>query len=81
MDNDTVRTVIAVLIPAFLGLVWLIRLEGRQDKHEAICAERYKNIETQIADTKLVMTAHHLEMKDVFNRLDAKLDLFGAGHR
>ena len=44
MDNDTLRTLAAIGVPTVLGLVWLLRLEGRLNTHEAVCAERYKNL-------------------------------------
>ena len=45
------------------SVVWLIRLEGRVNTHEAICSERYQQLQ-----------ARHLETLDEMRSMDGKLD-------
>jgi|TARA_B110001454_G_C12334906_1_gene273481 hypothetical protein len=45
------------------SVVWLIRLEGRVNTHEAICSERYKQLQDR-----------HAETLDEMRSMDAKLD-------
>ena len=45
------------------SIVWLIRLEGRVNTHEAICSERYKQLQDR-----------HAETLDEMRSMDAKLD-------
>jgi hypothetical protein len=43
--------------------VWLVRLEGRVNTHEAVCAERYRRLEER-----------HSEALDALAQIDQKLD-------
>ena len=45
------------------SIVWLIRLEGRVNTHEAICAERYQQLRQQ-----------HVEGLDEMRQIETKLD-------
>jgi hypothetical protein len=45
------------------SIVWLIRLEGRVNTHEAICAERYQQLRQQ-----------HSEALDEMRTIETKLD-------
>mgnify|MGYP003133287775 CR=1 FL=1 len=45
------------------SIVWLIRLEGRVNTHEAICAERYQQLRQQ-----------HVEGLDEMRLIETKLD-------
>jgi hypothetical protein len=45
------------------SIVWLIRLEGRVNTHEAICAERYRQLREQ-----------HVEALDEMRQIESKLD-------
>ena len=45
------------------SIVWLIRLEGRVNTHEAICAERYQQLRPQ-----------HVEGLDEMRQIETKLD-------
>ena len=45
------------------SIVWLIRLEGRVNTHEAICAERYQQLRQQ-----------HVEGFDEMRLIETKLD-------
>lgn len=44
-------------------VVWLVRLEGRVNVHEAVCAERYKRLDERAT-----------EAADKLHAIDAKLD-------
>jgi hypothetical protein len=41
MDTEALRLVAAVVIPLIGGVVWLVRLEGRQNTHEGKSTERW----------------------------------------
>ena len=60
---DAAEWIKLVALPAFLGLVWLIRLEGRQNSHERACEQRQKNLDERHATITATMT-----------RMDGKLD-------
>ena len=54
----------AALLALVVGsVVWLIRLEGRVNTHEAICAERYSQLRQQ-----------HVEALDQMRLIETKLD-------
>ena len=54
----------AALLALVVGsVVWLIRLEGRVNTHEAICAERYSQLRQQ-----------HVEGLEEMRLIDSKLD-------
>ena len=50
-------------VSAVAAIVWLIRLEGRVNTHEAVCAERYKQMEER-----------HLSALSSLAAIDTKLD-------
>jgi len=60
---DLSPEVLAAASLAVGAIVWLIRLEGRVNTHEAICAERYQQLQ-----------ARHQEALDEMRSMDAKLD-------
>jgi hypothetical protein len=60
---DIAAEAAAVLALVVGSVVWLIRLEGRVNTHEAICAERYKQLQDR-----------HAETLDEMRSMDAKLD-------
>lgn len=53
----------SVITGAIGTVVWLVRMEGRLNTHEAICAERYRRLEER-----------HTEGLDRMRSMDAKLD-------
>lgn len=54
---------IGVGIPGLLGLVWLVRLEGRVNKHEGECAQR-----------QIRLDERHTAITEKLEHIDAKLD-------
>ena len=60
---DIPSELVAVVSLVIGSVVWLIRLEGRVNTHEAICSERYNQLQ-----------ARHLETLDEMRSMDAKLD-------
>jgi|GEM_PF-2646582 hypothetical protein len=60
---DLSPEVLAAASLAVGSIVWLIRLEGRVNTHEAICSERYQQLQ-----------ARHQEALDEMRSMDAKLD-------
>jgi hypothetical protein len=60
---DIAAEAAAVLALVVGSVVWLIRLEGRVNTHEAICSERYKQLQDR-----------HAETLDEMRSMDAKLD-------
>ena len=60
---DLSPEVLAAASLAVGSIVWLIRLEGRVNTHEAICSERYQQLQ-----------ARHQEALDERRSMDAKLD-------
>jgi hypothetical protein len=60
---DLSPEVLAAASLAIGSIVWLIRLEGRVNTHEAICSERYRQLQ-----------ARHQEALDEMRSMDAKLD-------
>ena len=60
---DIAAEAAAILALVVGSVVWLIRLEGRVNTHEAICSERYKQLQDR-----------HAETLDEMRSMDAKLD-------
>jgi hypothetical protein len=60
---DLSPEVLAAASLAIGSIVWLIRLEGRVNTHEAICAERYSQLRQQ-----------HVEALDQMRLIEIKLD-------
>lgn len=60
---DITSAAIVVGTTALGGLVWLVRLEGRVNTHEAECVQRRKRDDERHAETTTKLTA-----------MDAKLD-------
>jgi|TARA_R110000823_G_scaffold66883_2_gene156224 hypothetical protein len=60
---DIPSELVAVVSLVIGSVVWLIRLEGRVNTHEAICSERYKQLQDR-----------HAETLDEMRSMDAKLD-------
>jgi hypothetical protein len=54
---------VAVMALVVGSVVWLIRLEGRVNTHEALCAERYRQLRQQ-----------HVEALDEMRLIETKLD-------
>ena len=60
---DLPAELVAVGLLVIGSIVWLIRLEGRVNTHEAICAERYRQLRQQ-----------HVEALDEMRLIETKLD-------
>jgi|TARA_R110002051_G_scaffold182799_1_gene252314 hypothetical protein len=60
---DIQAELVAVVSLVVGSIVWLIRLEGRVNTHEAICAERYQQLRQQ-----------HVEGLDEMRLIETKLD-------
>jgi hypothetical protein len=60
---DIPTELIAVVSLVAGSIVWLIRLEGRVNTHEAICTERYRQLREQ-----------HVEALDEMRLIETKLD-------
>lgn len=60
---DIPSELVAVVSLVIGSVVWLIRLEGRVNTHEAICSERYKQLQDR-----------HAETLDEMRSMDTKLD-------
>ena len=60
---DIPAELVAVVSLVIGSIVWLIRLEGRANTHEAICAERYQQLRQQ-----------HVEGLDEMRLIETKLD-------
>ena len=60
---DIPSELVAVVSLVIGSVVWLIRLEGRVNTHEAICSERYQQLQDR-----------HVETLDEMRSMDAKLD-------
>ena len=60
---DIPSELVAVVSLVIGSVVWLIRLEGRVNTHEAICSERYQQLQDR-----------HAETLDEMRSMDAKLD-------
>jgi hypothetical protein len=52
---------VAAGVPAILGLVWLIRLEGKQNAHERECLQRQKNADERHEATSAML--QHMDEK------------------
>jgi hypothetical protein len=63
MDAGLIQTVVAVGVPALGGVVWLVKLEARQDRHEAECLQRQRNLDER-----------HKAITDTLAHIDRKLD-------
>ena len=64
------------------GIAWLVRLQSRQEGHEDICAERYKQIADNRDQDVKVNDERHSENRDRLDgiegrigNLDEKIDL------
>lgn len=60
---DVAAIAVAVGLPALGGVIWLVRLEGRVNTHEAECAQRQKRADERHAETNAKLAS-----------IDAKLD-------
>lgn len=58
-----IREIVTVAVPVIAGIIWLIRLEGRVNTHEAECTQR---------ETK--HDERHVESTKKLDRIEAKLD-------
>ena len=65
MDALVIQTAAVIGVPmlgGFLaGVVWAIRLEGRQNAHEKECAQRQKNLDERHA--AMTATLAHMDQK------------------
>ena len=48
---------ISALIPSIMGLLYIRGLAGRQDAHEAVCAERWRQVWLVITELKDILHA------------------------
>jgi hypothetical protein len=62
MTLETLLTNVPVLALIAAG-VWLVRLEGRVNTHEAVCAERYRRLDERATESATKL-----------HEIDAKLD-------
>ena len=51
------------------SVVWLIRLEGRVNTHEAICSERYKQLQDRHAETLDEMRSMDAKLASIIQRM------------
>jgi hypothetical protein len=58
-----VLALVTISLSVIAGTVWLVRLEARINVHEAVCAERYRQLE-----------ARHQETTKELRSIDQKLD-------
>ena len=58
-----VLALVTISLSVIAGIVWLVRVEGRINIHEAVCAERYRQLE-----------ARHQEATKELRSIDHKLD-------
>lgn len=65
---DVMAMAFGVGLPALGGVVWLVRLEGRVNTHEAECAQRQARMDERHAETNKKLDA-----------IDAKLDRLVEG--
>lgn len=42
---------VATGVPVISAIIWLVRLEGRINTHEAVCAERYLRLDERLGQT------------------------------
>lgn len=56
------------------GVIWLVRLEGRQNTHEKECEQRQKHAEEFRTDVKTEFRDMRADFKGEFRALHAKLD-------
>ena len=54
---------VTIALSVIAGTVWLVRLEGRMNIHEAVCAERYQQLQSR-----------HQETTKELRSIDHKLD-------
>jgi hypothetical protein len=55
------------------GIAWLVRLQGRQEGHEDICAERYKQIEESNRQLVKVSDERHTENRERLDGIDNRI--------
>ena len=60
---DIPAELVAVVSLVIGSIVWLMRVEGRVNTHEAICAERYQQLRQQ-----------HVEGLEEMRQIEGKLD-------
>lgn len=58
-----IREIVTVAVPVIAGIIWLIRLEGRVNTHEAECTQRENKHDER-----------HVESTKKLDRIEAKLD-------
>ncbi len=63
MDAGTIHAAAAVGVPLLAAGVWLLRLEGRLNTHEASCEQRQKNLDER-----------HAVITKTLESIDGKLD-------
>lgn len=50
---------VAIAGMCIAALAWLFRLEGRQTTHEAVCAERYREIKEDLNEIKTTLRGEY----------------------
>lgn len=78
-DANVMAAVVAVLVPVIAFGRWLVKLEGRQDKHEAVCAERQKHLADALSRIERTQAAEHAENKVTLHNLHKKIDALAEG--
>lgn len=63
MDAAVAGVIVAAAVPVLTAGVWLLRLEGRINTHEAACDQRQKKLDER-----------HEHITQGITRIDSKLD-------
>ncbi len=74
MDANLLGVLLAVLVAVISFGRWLVKLEGRQTTHEAVCAERQSRIAEALARIQTTQASEHSENKQTLRRLEDKLE-------
>jgi hypothetical protein len=62
-----ILALVTIALSVIAGTVWLVRLEGRVNIHEAVCAERYQQLEARHRETTI-------ELKSIDHKLDRLME-------
>ena len=75
-----VTGLVGVLVTYGAAIAWLVRLQGRQQGHEDVCQERYRQIAANFASLAVSSDMRHAENSRRLERIDEKMDrLLEAG--
>ena len=48
MDTFLLVSLVSLGVPTVSVVIWLVRLEGRVNVHEAVCSERYRRLDERL---------------------------------